>query len=74
MREIAPAVGLVVRGQVQITAALMDAAPQLKVIGRTGVGYDTVDIKAATERGITVTQPYNELGIASAYVAWKPRT
>lgn len=54
MREIAPTLGLVVRGQVQITAALMDAAPQLKVIGRTGVGYDTVDVKAATERGIAV--------------------
>ncbi|MEI7569815.1 MAG: hydroxyacid dehydrogenase [Alcaligenaceae bacterium] len=54
MREIAPAIALVVRGQVQITAALMDAAPNLKVIGRTGVGYDTVDIDAATARGIAV--------------------
>ena len=54
MREIAPAIALVVRGQVQITAALMDAAPNLKVIGRTGVGYDTVDIEAATARGIAV--------------------
>ncbi len=54
MREIAPAVALVVRGQVQITAALMDAAPNLRVIGRTGVGYDTVDIDAATARGIAV--------------------
>ena len=54
MREIAPAIALVVRGQVQITAALMDAAPNLKVIGRTVVGYDTVDIEAATARGIAV--------------------
>ncbi len=54
MREIAPAIALVVRGQVQITAALMDAAPNLRVIGRTGVGYDTVDIDAATARGIAV--------------------
>ena len=54
MREIAPAIALVVRGQVQITAALMDAAPNLKVIGRTGVGYDSVDIEAATARGIAV--------------------
>ena len=53
-REIAEAIALVVRGQVQITAALMDAAPHLKVIGRTGVGYETVDIEAATARGITV--------------------
>ncbi len=32
----------------------MDAAPNLKVIGRTGVGYETVDIPAATARGIPV--------------------
>jgi hypothetical protein len=27
-----------------------------------------------TERGFKVTKPYNELGLAAAYVAWKPRT
>ena len=53
-REIADAIALVVRGQVAITASLMDAAPNLKVIGRTGVGYETVDIAAATARGIAV--------------------
>lgn len=52
--EIVDAVALVVRGQAPITAAVMDAAPNLKVIGRTGVGYDTVDIAAATARGIPV--------------------
>jgi D-3-phosphoglycerate dehydrogenase len=34
--------------------ALMDQAPQLKVISRTGIGYDTVDVAAATARGIAV--------------------
>jgi D-3-phosphoglycerate dehydrogenase len=37
-----------------ITRQVMEAAPRLTVIGRHGVGYDTVDIAAATERGITV--------------------
>ena len=32
----------------------MDCAPRLKVIGRHGVGYDQIDIAAATERGIQV--------------------
>jgi len=32
----------------------MDAAPYLKVISRLGVGYDNVDVPAATERGIWV--------------------
>ena len=33
---------------------LMDRAPRLKVISRTGIGYDTVDVAAATARGIAV--------------------
>ena len=37
-----------------LTAAVMDALPDLKVIGRYGVGVDTVDIPAATARGIAV--------------------
>jgi D-3-phosphoglycerate dehydrogenase len=53
-QEIQHAIGLVVRGQAPITAAVIDAAPHLKVIGRTGVGYDTIDIAAATRRGIPV--------------------
>lgn len=39
----------------QITADVMDAAPGLRAIGRYGVGVDTVDIDAATARGIAVT-------------------
>jgi D-3-phosphoglycerate dehydrogenase len=35
-------------------AALMDLAPNLKAISRTGIGYDKVDVLAATERGIAV--------------------
>ena len=37
-----------------IDAALMDHAPRLRVIGRHGVGYDQVDVPAATQRGIQV--------------------
>lgn len=36
------------------TAARMDRAPSLRVISRIGVGYDNIDIRAATERGIVV--------------------
>jgi D-3-phosphoglycerate dehydrogenase len=35
-------------------AAFMDRAPDLKVIARSGIGYDTVDVAAATTRGIAV--------------------
>jgi D-3-phosphoglycerate dehydrogenase len=47
-------VGLVARGPVVIDAEMISAAADLRVIGRSGVGYDTVDIAAATQRGIPV--------------------
>lgn len=53
-KEIADADGLVIRTAGVIDAALMDHAPKLRVIGRHGVGYDQVDIPAATARGIQV--------------------
>ena len=39
----------------RMDARLMDAAPELKVIANVAVGYDNVDVPAATERGIVVT-------------------
>lgn len=39
---------------IKFTRELMDSAPQLKVISRTGAGVDNVDLKAATEKGILV--------------------
>lgn len=44
---------LVVRNT-KITRQILEAAPKLAVIGRHGVGYDTVDIEAAADLGIQV--------------------
>lgn len=38
-----------------ISAEIMDRLPQLRYIGVTATGYNIVDVKAAAERGITVT-------------------
>ncbi len=52
--ELADADALVVRSAVQVTAALLEHAPKLRVIGRAGVGVDNIDAPAATHRGIVV--------------------
>jgi D-3-phosphoglycerate dehydrogenase len=38
-----------------VSAGLLDAATRLKMIARPGVGYDTVDLGAATRKGVIVT-------------------
>ncbi len=45
---------LVVRSQTKVTAAVLDAAKNLKVVGRAGVGVDNVDVDAATRHGVIV--------------------
>lgn len=45
---------LVVRSQTKVTAAVLEAATKLKVVGRAGVGVDNVDVDAATRHGVIV--------------------
>lgn len=52
--EIAGYDGLVVRSSTDVTAELLEAAHNLKIVGRAGVGVDNIDIPAATARGILV--------------------
>ncbi len=46
--------GLAVRSATKVTRELLDAAPNLKVVGRAGIGVDNVDVKSATARGVIV--------------------
>ena len=46
--------GLAVRSATKVTAPIIAAAAGLKVIGRAGIGVDTIDVGAATARGIVV--------------------
>ena len=46
--------GLVIRSATKVTAEILDAAANLKVIGRAGSGLDNVDKTAATKKGIVV--------------------
>jgi D-3-phosphoglycerate dehydrogenase len=51
---IAPYDGLAVRSATKVTRELMEAAPNLKVVGRAGIGVDNVDVTSATARGVVV--------------------
>ncbi len=46
--------GLAIRSNTKVTAAVLEAATKLKVVGRAGIGVDNVDQKAATARGVVV--------------------
>jgi D-3-phosphoglycerate dehydrogenase len=50
----APTPAILMRGNPPIGAALMDLSPGLKVISKHGAGVDSVDLAAATARGIRV--------------------
>ena len=55
LRAGLPRADAMIAGGEPLTAEMLDLAPNLRVIARTGVGYDTVDIAAATARRIPVT-------------------
>ncbi len=46
--------GLAIRSATKVTKAVLDAATNLKVVGRAGIGVDNVDIPAATGSGVVV--------------------
>ena len=51
---IGPYDALIVRSQTQVDEAVIDAAANLKVVARAGIGLDNVDVEAATRRGVMV--------------------
>ncbi len=46
--------GLVIRSATKVTEEIIDAADNLKVVGRAGIGLDNVDIPTASKKGIVV--------------------
>ena len=51
---VSDAVAIIVRSETQVTQKVLEAAPQLRVVGRAGVGVDNIDVEAATARGVVV--------------------
>lgn len=48
------AVAVIAGARVQWNGELLDQAPEVRVVSRTGIGYDNVDVAAAAERGVVV--------------------
>ena len=62
--------GLVALLTDKIDAALLDAAPRLKVVSNYAVGFNNIDVKAATERGVAVGNTPGVLTDATADMAF----
>jgi glyoxylate reductase len=54
----------------RIDEALLDAAPDLRVVANIAVGYDNIDVRAAAERGVVVTNTPDVLTEATAELTW----
>ena len=56
--ELLPLVGdieaMAVRSETKVTKPVLESAPNLKIVGRAGVGVDNIDIDAATQNGVIV--------------------
>ncbi len=52
--KIPPYHGLIIRSSSTVTAEVVAAAANLRVIGRAGIGVDNIDVEAATKKGIVV--------------------
>src|SRR6516162_5984167 len=69
-QKIATCDGLVSLLTDRIDAALLDAAPRLKVVSNFAVGFNNIDVKAATQRGICVGNTPGVLTDATADMAF----
>jgi len=69
-REVADIDGLLPLVTDRIDGEIMDAAGKLRVIGNYAVGYDNIDVPAATQRGILVTNTPGVLTDATADLAF----
>ena len=58
--------GLIVRSSVKVTKEVLEAADQLKVVGRAGVGVDNIDVNTASIRGIIVMNTPGANTVATA--------
>ena len=71
VREASKCRGLIVRNRTRVTADLLDQCPDLKVVGRLGVGLENIDMAACAARGVAVcpARGANAVSVAEYVVA-----
>ena len=71
VRDVAPLVEVIVTtGGAGASRALIEQLPKLRLIACFGVGVDAIDLAAARERGVAVTNTPDVLTEATADMAW----
>jgi len=70
LRAVAEADGIVAMLTDRIDTQLLDAAPRLKIVANYAVGFNNVDVPAATARGVMVTNTPEVVTDATAALAW----
>jgi D-3-phosphoglycerate dehydrogenase len=70
LAAVADANALIVRSGTEVTEAVFEAAPDLIIVGRAGIGVDNIDIDAATDHGVIVANaPEGNVRAAAEHTA-----
>ena len=71
LAALAGADALIVRNRTRVNAELLAAAPQLRVVGRLGVGLDNIDLEACKARGVAVfpASGANDISVAEYVIS-----
>lgn len=70
-QHLAGADGLIVHSAVRVNSAILSQAPELKVIGRAGVGVENLEIGAATAAGVLVMNTPGGTPFLSPNILWR---
>jgi phosphoglycerate dehydrogenase-like enzyme len=66
LARLGDARAVLVRNMTLVDRQFLDAAPNLRVVGRIGVGMDNLDLRALSERGVVVCYPPEENAVSVA--------
>jgi D-3-phosphoglycerate dehydrogenase len=66
LKTVPSADAVIVRGRTKVTADVLAAAPNLKVVGRAGVGVDNIDLAAAKAKNVVVVNAPTSTSVAVA--------